>query len=130
MALSREEVNRLLADAAEAQRGQIHQMWVDTRLSEEQIDELSTVDEQDRRDRAREMVALEGRPWHREMAAQIEHMNNAEAMQRQAAQPSWPSGRSAMVEATRAMAEHDRQLRELREIAVPLDDLNKPPTQP
>jgi hypothetical protein len=127
MALSREEVNRLLADAAEAQRGQIHQMSVDTRLSEEQIDELSTVDAQDRRDRAREMVALEGRAWHREMAAQIEYLNDAEAIERQA---SRPSGRSATVAAARSMAERDRELRELREIAVPLDDLNVPPTDP
>jgi hypothetical protein len=130
MALSREEVNRLLADAAEARRGQIHQMWVDTRLSEEQIDELWTVDAQDRRDRAREMVALEGRPWNREMATEIEYMNNAAAGQRQATQASPPSGRSAKVEATGPMAERDRQLGALREIAVPLDDLNVPPTKP
>jgi hypothetical protein len=106
MALSREEVNRLLADAATAQRGQIHQMWTDTRLSQVQIDELRTVDARDRKDRAREMVALEGRPWHREMEAQIEHMNTAEAA------PRHPVSR------------------ELREIAVPLDDLNAPPGEP
>ena len=61
MALSREEVNRRLADAAAAQRGQVHQLGVDTRLSDEQLDELSTVEARGRRDRARELVALEGR---------------------------------------------------------------------
>jgi len=106
MALSREDVNRLLAAAAEAQRGQIHRMSMDTRLSEEQIDELRTLGAHDRRDRAREMVALEGRPWHREMAAQIERLNGAEAA------PRHPVSR------------------EVREIAVSLDDLNAPPAEP
>lgn len=105
MALSREEVNRRLADAAAAQRGQVHQLGVDTRLSDEQLDELSTVDARGRRDRARELVALEGRAWHRTMDAQLERLNDSEP------QPSPPS-------------------RPLREIAVPLDDLDVPMTGP
>ncbi len=73
MALSREEVNRLLAEAAEANRGQVHQLVGSTRLSKAQVGELSMLDAGDRWYRARESD------------------------------------------------------RELREIAVPLDDLNEPP---
>jgi len=116
MALPREEVNRLLAAAAEARRGQVHQLWVDTRLSDEQLDALSTVDALDRRDRAREMVALEGRPWHVEMDAQLDHVSKIDA----------PQGRPTATKTARTTAEHER---ELRAMAVPLDDLDLPPTE-
>ena len=117
MALSRDEVNRLLAEAAEAQRGQIHQMGPSTILSKAQIEQLSMIDAHDRRERAREMVALEGRPWHRQMDAQIEHMNNVEPQQLPPAKPT--------------TAVHARPIneREMREIAVRLDDLNEPPAK-
>jgi hypothetical protein len=105
MALSREEVNRLLAEAAEASRGQVHQLWTSTRLSDAQIGELSAVDAAHRRDRARELVALEGRAWHREMDEQLRHMSGEEPVQ----------------------SRHRISERQMREIAVSLDDLDKPP---
>jgi hypothetical protein len=108
MALSREEVNRLLAEAAEASRGLVHQMSMSTRLSEAQIDELSGVDPHHRRERARELVALEGRAWHREMDEQLLHMS-----ERRQQPPA--TGQRRISE------------REMREIAVSLDDLNEPP---
>jgi hypothetical protein len=117
MALSRDEVNRLLAEAAAAQRGQIHQLSPSTLLSKAQIEQLSTIDAHHRRERAREMVALEGRPWHREMDAQIEQMNNDESAQRRLAKP------------TTAAQARPISKREMREIAVPLDDLNEPPAK-
>ena len=103
MGLSREEVNRLLAEAAEASRGQVHRLWTSTRLSDAQLDELSALDVQDRRDRARELVALDGRAWHREMDEQLLHLGQ---------QPPRPRGRISE--------------REMRDIAVSLDDLDEP----
>ena len=113
MTLSRDEVNRLLAEAAAAHRGQIHQLRSSTLLSKTQIEQLSMIDAHDRRERAREMVALEGRPWHREMDAQIEHMDNDESSQRRPAEP------------TTATQVRPISKRAMREIAVPLDDLNE-----
>ena len=117
MALSRDEVNRLLAEAAAAQRGQIHQLRASTLLSKIQIEQLSTIDAHHRRERAREMVALEGRPWHREMDAQIEHLNNAESQQRR------------LANRTTAVQVRPISQREMREIAVQLDDLDEPPAK-
>ena len=116
MALSRDEVNRLLTEAAAAQRGQVHQLRSSTLLSKAQIEQLSTIDAHDRRERAREMVALEGRPWHREMDAQIERMNHDESSR-------------AAAERTTAAQVRPISKRDMREIAVPLDDLNEPPAK-
>jgi hypothetical protein len=104
LGLSREEVNRLLAEAAEASRGQVHRLWTSTRLSDAQLAELSAVGVQERRDRARELVALEGRAWHREMDEQLLHLGQHEPR---------PPGRISE--------------REMRDIAVSLDDLDEPP---
>lgn len=125
MGLSEEEVARVIAAANKESSRRTAERFASMRLGRAQLEELKALDPGERLDRARSLIAAEGRPWHPEMAAQVDRLALEAAFRRELR----PSGRSAKVAAYQAMAQVDRDARaaddferRAREIAIPLDE--------
>jgi len=121
MHMSPEEADRTIAEYGAALKETTRALMASMRLSAAQLEELAGVDYSERFGRAREMVAAEGRPWHREMDGQLDHLARTESFRRQVERPR--TSPSAKVAAIREMAQRDR---ELRQWAQPLDDAADP----
>jgi len=119
MHMSPEEADRTIAEYGAALKETTRALMASMRLSAAQLEELAGVDYSERFGRAREMVAAEGRPWHREMDGQLDHLARTESFRRQVERPRTSPSLASTENANSISIADDRW-------AQPLDDAADP----